>query len=464
MNFNPNFRAFGSKSPRSNSSNMPVFKGKPCKKVAAKKKSCEKTTAKQEPLKKKANNRGTKIGAFAKKGKLSKEKSECKKSPKKVKSPAAFEKKAKASEKPKLNAKNLEKLGEMRLKDKIALASEEETVEEAALVLKDLLSPEEKNRLWSKHQTHLKNNATPEEKKEYKEADKVTKGKSNLMWLLKKECPKFLHVTKEVSGEQEASREEKWISEKLMLKQWSKEELESHLQSGRIVARECPTTWGVWEYCDMQAWSKRMSAKTKKKAVLGQESHPDSEEEAQLEEMWSGNLQQQASKLCYMDDGGGKGPGKSSKAFDKKGKGKGGKAKGGNQQLALKDKEKEDEKEEDEEKEKGEEEQLKEAMKKAKRARDVCTSTLADFEDALGKANPYLSKLAKQNSLKEHQLLQAHVTKLKDVLSKENMSLEKLKAFLQEGANKLKDVKDTMKELKGLANKAGSKASSSKAK
>ena len=52
MNFNPNFRAFGSKSPRSNSSNMPVFKGKPCKKVAAKKKSCKKTTAKQEPLKK----------------------------------------------------------------------------------------------------------------------------------------------------------------------------------------------------------------------------------------------------------------------------------------------------------------------------------------------------------------------------------------------------------------------------
>ena len=164
MNFNPNFKAFGSKSPRSNSSNMPVFKGKPCKKVAAKKKSCKKTTAKQEPLKKKASNPGIKIGAFAKKGKLSKEKSEGKKSPKKVKSPAAFEKNAKASEKSKLNAKNLEKLGEMRLKDKIALASEEETVEEAALVLKDLLSPEEKNRLWPKHQTHLKNNATPEEK------------------------------------------------------------------------------------------------------------------------------------------------------------------------------------------------------------------------------------------------------------------------------------------------------------
>ena len=62
------------------------------------------------------------------------------------------------------------------------------------------------------------NNASKEEKKEYKKADKVTKGKTNLMWLLKKERPKFLHVTKEVSGEQTASREEKWVSEKLMLK------------------------------------------------------------------------------------------------------------------------------------------------------------------------------------------------------------------------------------------------------
>ena len=130
-----------------------------CKKEVLQKDHCQ-----TRAFEKKASNPGIKIGAFAKKGKLSKEKSEGKKSPKKVKSPAAFEKNAKASEKSKLNAKNLEKLGEMRLKDKIALASEEETVEEAALVLKDLLSPEEKNRLWPKHQTHLKNNATPEEK------------------------------------------------------------------------------------------------------------------------------------------------------------------------------------------------------------------------------------------------------------------------------------------------------------
>ena len=442
---------------------MPVLKGKPCKKVAAKKKPWKKANEKKKPLTKKASKESMNKKAFGKKGN-GKETSETKTNAKKVKS-TAFAKKARASQKAQLNAKNLDKLGEMRLKDKIALASNEESVEEAAVVLKELLSPEEKNRLWSKHQTHLKNNATKEEKKEYKEADKVTRGKTNLMWLLKKECPKFLHVSKEVSGEQTASREEKWVSEKLMLKQWTKAELESHLQSGRIVARECPSTWGVWEYCDMQAWSKRMSAKTKKKAALGQESHPESEEEAALEEMWSGNLQQQAAKLCYMDDGVGKGLGKSSGAFEKKGKGKGGKGgkgKGGNNQLAIKDKDEEENEDEDEEK--GEEELLKEAMKKAKRARDVCTSTLADFEDALGKATPYLSKMAKQNGLKEHQLLQAHVTKLKDVLSKENMSLERLKALLQEGANKLKDVKDTMKELKGLANKAGSKASTSKAK
>ena len=58
--------------------------------------------------------------------------------------PTAFAKKARASQVAKLNANNLDKLGEMRLKDKIALASNEESVEEAAMVLKDLLTPEEK--------------------------------------------------------------------------------------------------------------------------------------------------------------------------------------------------------------------------------------------------------------------------------------------------------------------------------
>ena len=52
-----------------------------------------------------------------------------------------------------LNKDNLEKLGEMPLKGKIAKASEEESEEQGALVLQESLSAPEKSRAWSKHQT-----------------------------------------------------------------------------------------------------------------------------------------------------------------------------------------------------------------------------------------------------------------------------------------------------------------------
>ena len=49
--------------------------------------------------------------------------------------------------------------------------------------------------------------------------------------------------------------------------------------------------------------------------------------------------------------------------------------------------------------------------------------------------------------------------RLKDAVTKENLTLQKLKALLQENVNKIKDVKETMKELTQLANKASSIAS-----
>eukprot|EP00435_Cladocopium_sp_Y103_P033439 s87_g8.t1 len=134
----------------------------------------------------------------------------------------------------------------------------------------------------------------------------------------------------------------------------------------------------------------------------------------------------------------------------------------GNEQLALQDKNEDDTEDEED---KSEEEQLKEALKKARKARDMATAACADFEDGLGKANPYLSKAAKQNGLKDQQLLAAMANRLKEAVSKENVSLKKLKSMLQETVNKVKEVKDTMKELKQLANKAetiASKAATSK--
>ena len=89
-----------------------------------------------------------------------------------------------------------------------------------------------------------------------------------LMWLLKKEHPKYYQVSKEVEGTTKAERSEHWISETAMLTKWTWEELQMHLASGRIVTRECASTWGVWEYCDMQDWKTVQAAKAKKEQEL----------------------------------------------------------------------------------------------------------------------------------------------------------------------------------------------------
>ena len=143
--------------------------------------------------------------------------------------------------------------------------------------------------------------------------------------------------------------------------------------------------------------------------------------------------------------------GKGKTKNQQKGKGR------GKDQLALTNGDEQEEEGEDEEK--TEEEELKIALKKAKKARDLTSAVCADFEDCLAKANQYLTKQAKQNGLKDQQVLVAMGTRLKDAVTKENLPIKKLKALLQENANKIKEVKETMKELKQLANKASSIAS-----
>ena len=204
----------------------------------------------------------------------------------------------------------------------------------------------------------------PEEKEKYTEASKKEKGEMALLWLLKKEHPKFMHISREVEGVSAAKRKEKWVSESVMLTQWTWDELQAHLSSGRIVGRECLTTWGVWEYCDMHNWQTTQKAATKRKAKLGQEFQPNSDDEAAFDEWAKGNLQSNAGLLCNPSSGS-KGLGKS----QNKGKGKTKnqqKGKGrGKDQLALTNGDEQEEEGEDEEK--TEEEELKIALKRPRR-------------------------------------------------------------------------------------------------
>ena len=53
-----------------------------------------------------------------------------------------------------------------------------------------------------------------------------------------------------VTGSQALTKTDEWISWTKMLKDWTEEEIQLHLQSGRFSQRECPDTAGVWELKD----------------------------------------------------------------------------------------------------------------------------------------------------------------------------------------------------------------------
>lgn len=84
-----------------------------------------------------------------------------------------------------------------------------------------------------------------------------------------------------VQATQTFSRNDTWASELDMLRRWSVSELEAHLNSGRIVSRECPHTPGVWEYKDLHDVSstKTVAKNRETMATMESEFHPEDDEE-----------------------------------------------------------------------------------------------------------------------------------------------------------------------------------------
>ena len=203
---------------------------------------------------------------------------------------------------------------------------------------------------------------------------------------------------------------------------------------------------GVWEYCDTEDEEKIRKASKIKSLKQGQEYEPDENDDEEFGNMWKSSGHSQMQRMCDDAKGSGKGVAKEGgRQALKEGPGKGRKR----GQLALKDKEAEKE----EEKEPNPEDEMKEALKKAKRARDLTQSQSTDLEDALVKASSLLTKEGKRKGLEQQQELQKLLQQLKAVCSKENMPLTKLKELLVEVTRAQKESKDTIKELKHLANR-----------
>ena len=320
----------------------------------------------------------------------------------------------------KLQAKNLAKLGKL------------ESAVEGAKSLKEMMTPQESSKAWSKFQTWLKHN--PEEKDSFDSLAKKEKGHSVAMWLLQENVAKFMNMKESLQQSKSLDKREKWESEKTILQRFDDHELQAHIQSGRIKWRSDPWTPGYYEYFDQGDITVHLKAKASKEWSHGQEFQSNQEVESQWGQGFSRDLQSHwGSKGKSLAKGSGKGKGKSK----------------GPKPLALKDGIPENPNPPSPE-EKTEPEQWQECISKAKKARDQANSVLSDMESALHKAEGMVS-------------LGKRIAKLKQVLLKKEaaMGISALKQMLLDTASDIKLAKAEVKEMIQLANKAASRASKS---
>ena len=362
-----------------------------------------------------------------------------------------MEKAAKAKTKNDLNKSNLEKLGKMSLDEKFkAAANQGGTTEEHTQTLKGSLTKVEHAKVWSRHQTHLTNSHL--EKGDLEGLNKKEKGLRAAQWLMETSGKKYLHASREVEAKEKTTKMDSWMSEKQATNKFGWNELVLHCNSGRVVWRQDPATPGVYQYKDLQDFHGQVEVSRGSKWQQGQEMEPGDEEQDRFNTLYH----QDAMSLGLEDIEGGKG-----KGFGKgKGKDKGAGFGKGQKQLAIKDKDDEDEEEEEDE-----EKELKEALKKARKARDTVASTQSDLELALEKASPKLSRQGKAGAEGWSSQLTKVLSQLKMALSgKKKTTSSALKAILEESAKLVKGAKDEAKELKQLAHKEASLAGSKRSR
>ena len=361
-----------------------------------------------------------------------------------------------------LKKNQLSKLGKMTLAQKIAKAAENaETSEEAAVNLRSMMNKSEHSRVWSKHHCALKGKSS-KEKKAFDKLSKNEKGLEAAVYMIKAAVPRFMHVRENVSQTSSLDKREKWQSEAKMIEEHGLEDFQRHIQSGRIVWREDPWTPGVYNYQDKGDITKYSKIKKEREWSRGQEYAPDEADDEKFGKLWA----MDASSHLTQVDWWGKGNGKRAALTKGKGKGKG----KGSELLALEDGDVDDSDEEAEHKKNKEEptkeEKWKTLMTKAKRARDQCTSAMADCEAALQQAESAkrITKTSKKETETLLTKLGSHVEQLKKLLAKKEKAMGYIKGMelLVDVGVLLKETRDETKELKQLANKAGSKASTKK--
>ena len=416
------------------------------------KQTSKKQTLMKGPKTKQTLMKGTKTKQTLMKG--PKEKQTLVKGQKKVAKPGPKPKKSS------LTKAKLAQLGKLSLKEKVEKITEEaETKEEAAQVLKEAISPNERGQIWSKHQIALKTDQ--EAQKEHSEMNKTQKGLASLLWFVENQSKKNYNATAQFGTKQTLIKGDTWKSEKQMLEDFGLEEFQLHVQSGRIQWRNDPYTEGVYNYKDLNDVKGQTEVTRKRNHSMGIEVEASDLHEEGFMKNWSKGQHHLLEDIQH----GSKGAGKSSSSKGNKGAGKGGKARGkGQGLLALTNGE--DEEKEKKDKDEDEKTAWNKCLVKAQKAKEGCILAIANMEEAVGSAQKAgrLTKATRKDYEAMMKEVEVKAEKLKKLLKLKGSqySLENAKALIQEAANKTKELKDETKECIGLANKAGSKASTSK--
>eukprot|EP00438_Fugacium_kawagutii_P024283 Skav230440 [mRNA] locus=scaffold3496:2145:3154:+ [translate_table: standard] len=313
----------------------------------------------------------------------------------------------------------------MTLKEKVKKLKEECSDEEAAAAELQLqLTPAEKSRGWSKHQTHLCKKGNENEKQEFDEASKKDKGFKTALFLLKTSAPSFRNVQQKAKTKNELIMREKWMSEKEAYDRFG-DDLEKHLASGRVSWREDRRTWGTYEYLDNDDYERKVTGTKELEWSHFQEYEMGGSDE----EHWGKHFDKDLQSLLLDHT-----PGKGSSLAKGSGKGKGkGKGKGGkgnpnpNPPKAIEDLPLD--------------QQMPEALKKLKKTKDLLTQMHSNFEEALAKVKGlnFLTKPA--------------------IKEKEKAKLDTLKATLTEAVATMANAREESKDLVQISMRTQSKAS-----
>ena len=358
-----------------------------------------------------------------------------------------------------LNKENLDKLGKIPLKEKIRKAAEEENEDQGALVLQESLTPGEKSRAWSKHQTHLWKKGNEEELEEFQAAGKKAKGQLTCLFLMRQDAGYYCNVSKTVKATNKLEKKEKWMSEKKAYDEFG-DDLDKHVASGRVVWREALGTPDTWEYMDTMDFTKKSIGSQSKQWSRGQEFEQQEDEI----EAWDKMMNKELHSLM-MDASTTPGKGSTSGKGRSLGKGAGkckGKGKGKGNRKGQRDESDDD----PEDEEKTVEEKIKEGLKKLRKSRDLLTSTMSNYEEALDKVKKkqYLSKAALKDKEQQLKDLESTLGKVKKHLGKgegpsTEANLKAIQDLLKAAVHSISEAKEEAKELVQITMKTTSKSS-----